>query len=198
SVTAADALVSGGGNITIDSSGNIEMTNVNAGGGSINLTATGTINGGTFTGGSGTVNASTAGLSSPTTANVSSLRVNLTSQDATGVSGKFDKGANLITAPSTDQINGPGTILITGFPAYFPEDVDDPMAELAALSSISGEQAILEMILALSRETEFFMAPPLMLSIAADEVDATLGKGAEEVREPCRDDDEECKERMKK
>jgi hypothetical protein len=137
-------------------------------------------------------------LTSLVTANVSALRVYLTSQDVSGISGKFGKGANLTTAPPSDQINGPGTILLEGFPVYFPKGVGDPTKELAALSSISGEQAILEMILSLSRETEFFMAPPLMLSIAADEVDASLGEGAVDSDTECGEGDEECKKRMKK
>ncbi|OQX02443.1 MAG: hypothetical protein BWK73_42695, partial [Thiothrix lacustris] len=189
------SVISGNGAIDITSGGNIEMTTVNAGSGAVSLTATGTINGGTFTGGSGTVTASTAGLSVKPTANVTNLRVDLSSQDGSGVSGKFGKGANLVTPPPPDQIVGPGQILIDGFPLYGSNVVS---RQTASFVSEIAMITFFEMLNEISKEADFFMAPPLMLSIAADEVDASLGEGEGEVPVPCRDDDEECKAKMKK
>ncbi|MBU0699595.1 MAG: hypothetical protein KKE59_09265, partial [Proteobacteria bacterium] len=163
--------VASGGNqaITLNSSGNIDLTTVNAGDGAVSLTSTGTLNGGTFTGGSGTINASTAGLTSPVTANVSTLTSTLTAKDAAGVSAKIKGGSKLTVVPNKENIKAPGTFIIQGMTTYLASELEGIEGALASLATLSAQQEVLEILMRAASEAQFFNIPPLELFIDMEE-----------------------------
>lgn len=168
-LTATDVQAAGG-SINLNAS-SMTLTTVSAPGNPVNLAAGGAVNAGTFTGSTGTVTSGTIGLTQQTTANVSNLFLNLSSE-VSGRSGEVQSGAALLAAgrPPDGNIQSVGTVTIDPFTPYLASIVDvDISAILASLATLSSAQQQLETLLDATTASEFFMSPPLEIYIDMDE-----------------------------
>jgi len=116
-ITATDVHATGG---SLGLSGSsLILGSVSAGGNTVTLVAENTINGGTFSGSHADITAGTIGLSTPPTADVTTLTMGL-DDHVGGRSGEVMPGAALVTRPDDGDITTVGTVQIGAW-SYTPD-----------------------------------------------------------------------------
>jgi len=158
------------GPVTIAHSGAVTLGTINAGANTVNLSGL-TIDRGDFTGSNAVINGGTIGMTDPLlpVANVPTLRATL-SQEVGGISGQITPGASLTTAPPATNISSPGTFIITGLFTYLASGQRLAEGAIAAIASETAFLDELEELLSKAAEADFFMEPPLLVTIETEQI----------------------------